>query len=52
MPIEIKELHIRINVDGSRGDTPSRMSAQDDKQQLIAECVERIMELITDKKER
>ena len=52
MPIEIRELHIRINVDESKGHTASGMRTQTNKQQLIGECVERVMELMTSKKER
>lgn len=62
MPIEIKELHIRINVtppdsQGGSGDsTPSsgragRISGNQ-KQEIIAECVEQVMKILENKKER
>ncbi|MDD4631005.1 MAG: DUF5908 family protein [Proteiniphilum sp.] len=53
MPIEIKELHIRINVDES---TPAAGVAgettQNEKDQIIAACVEQVMEILAKKEER
>ena len=51
MPIEVKELHIRINVDEQQSRT-SRGQEGLDRQQLIATCVERVMDIIADKTER
>ncbi|KAF0195080.1 MAG: hypothetical protein FD166_3137 [Bacteroidetes bacterium] len=62
MPIEIKELHIRVNVTppasgqtppapgGSPGQ-PERLTGRQ-RQELIAECVEQVMKILENKKER
>ncbi|WKL47582.1 DUF5908 family protein [Flavobacterium pectinovorum] len=52
MPIEIKELHIKINV--SEGSKPnSAASAPKSKgEDPVAECVEQVMKIIERKKER
>ena len=56
MPIEIQELNIRVNVNqpAPQGDMSS--SAQpmqsDDKDALVASCVEEVLKIIHDKKER
>ncbi|MCF6350631.1 MAG: DUF5908 family protein [Flavobacteriaceae bacterium] len=58
MPIEIKELHIKINVD--EGSSPKEASsssknktnAQKDKTTLIATCVEAVLEILEQQKER
>ena len=59
MPIEIKELNIRINVNqnqAEQGDTSSKDGAQSqpmpEKDELIAECIEQVMELLKNKHER
>lgn len=51
--IEIKELHIKINVDSNKsaGTNNSKKSGSD-KEVIIAECVEQVMEIINDKSER
>ncbi|GAB1402890.1 hypothetical protein MASR1M74_00680 [Lentimicrobium sp.] len=62
MPIEIKELHIRVNVTPSQssnggGSTAAlqgvggRISAKV-KQEIIAECIEQVMKILENKKER
>ncbi len=58
MPIEIRELNIRVSVSqnqqeqdsGSAGGTMAR--GVPDKDELISECVEQIMELLKMKNER
>ena len=52
MPIEIKELHIKINVnEGSKPNATER--AQKSKEtHAVAECVEQFMKIIESKKER
>ena len=60
MPIEIKELHIRVTVNGAEGG--ANKSTQDqkqgggggsaDKEAIIAECVEQVLQILQDKKER
>ena len=61
MPIEIKELHIKVTVEPSKegksspaqaqgGDKPA--AAQVDKEALIAECVEQVLQILHNKRER
>jgi hypothetical protein len=62
MPIEIKELHIHVVVDASPGQTPiakqgSGKNARDgdrndDKDAIIAECVEQVLQILQNKQER
>ncbi len=58
MPIEIRELNIRVSVNrnqpeqGSENDSGNRGSAMPDKDELISECVEQVMELLKIKNER
>jgi hypothetical protein len=59
MPIEIKELNIRINVNQGQQEqnTPAQEGSSNaqtppDKQELMAECVEQVMELLKNKQER
>lgn len=55
MPIEIKELHIRISVNADDRHAPAGGAATTDAsahQALVAECVEHVMRLVRDQKER
>lgn len=52
MPIEIKELHIKINVDDKQQSGTSGQMKQKDKDRLVAECVEQVMEILSKKEER
>ena len=55
MPIEIKELHIKINVDeGAKNDnsTENGQSSLESKEKIIAECVEAVMEILRERNER
>ena len=52
MPIEIKELHIRINVDESSQAAGSELSKKEEQDKLIAACVEHVMELLAKNRER
>ncbi|GAB4107764.1 hypothetical protein GCM10028791_02110 [Echinicola sediminis] len=52
MPIEIKELHIKITVDEGKTSSPTGAAKGMDKQQIISECVEQVMEILEAKKER
>ncbi|WP_347841217.1 DUF5908 family protein [uncultured Draconibacterium sp.] len=53
MPIEIKELHIKINV-GEKANQPPLPNEGDESntQQIIEACVEQVMEIIARKEER
>ncbi len=52
MPIEIKELHIKINVDDKQQAGGSGKMAQKEKDRLVAACVEQVMEILSKKEER
>lgn len=57
MPVEIKELHIRVNVsEGARQGTGASAAPSDeghvDKDALVAECVEQVMQILHARKER
>ncbi len=58
MPIEIKELHINVSVSSEGPKKPAEMekaaaeAAGDDKNALIAECVDQVLRIIRDKVER
>ena len=49
MPIEIKELHIKINVNENSNSGAKPAAAEKDN---VAECVEQVMKIIERKKER
>ncbi|WP_298547887.1 DUF5908 family protein [uncultured Aquimarina sp.] len=52
--IEIKELHIKINVDNEKSKSSGNASKKPEanKDVIIAECVEQVMEIIAKQKER
>lgn len=56
MPIEINELHIKINVEDTSDKKimgkPSNTVTKKVQQQLLSTCIEEIMQLLEDKKER
>lgn len=61
MPVEIRELHIRVTVQSDAGKQQSAQKSQQgagvpsggaDKDVLIAECVEQVLEILQSKKER
>lgn len=60
MPIEIRELHIRVAVtaptDGSApAGAPTRAAGTDDatlRETLVADCVERVLQVLHDREER
>ncbi len=55
MPVEIKELHIRVAVDAKPGhQTPDAKTAsgEADKDSIVAACVEQVLQIIQSKKER
>ena len=51
MPIEIKELHIKINVNEGAKSSPQKAAKKNDTA-LLAECVEQVMRNKKRKKER
>jgi hypothetical protein len=60
MPLEIKELHIKVTVNQpSQGQQPASGAlaseggkADDEKEAIISQCVDEILEIINNKKER
>lgn len=61
MPIEIRELHIRVSVSpavdvgpaGAPGTAPGgRGDAREAREALVADCVERVLEILRDSRER
>jgi hypothetical protein len=58
MPIEIRELHIRVSVGSEDGKQASGSQASAagagnvDKNAVVAECVEQVMQILQSKKER
>lgn len=58
MPIEIKELHIRVSVStpaaGNPGGAPGPDPGAegDARQALVADCVEQVLEVLRDQRER
>jgi uncharacterized membrane-anchored protein len=58
MPIEIKELHIKVTVNATEGASPNQQTVtQDsksdvDRQNIISECVEQVLEILQNKSER
>lgn len=61
MPIEIKELHIRVAVNVPQGGVPAKekkgasggsSGAVVDKDAIVAECVEQVMQILQSKSER
>lgn len=58
MPIEIRELHIRVSVNAPAGSRPAGApgaapGAQDEAHEaLVAECVEQVLEILREGRER
>jgi len=54
MPIFIDEVVISVDVDGgaAAGARPAAGAGSEDKQALVAECVERVLEILAQKQER
>ena len=55
MPIEIRELVIRAEIEtsqGSGGQSEETSGSTSDRAQLVRDCVEQVMELLRQKEER
>lgn len=59
MPIEIKELHIRVAVTPPAGGAPAGApgpsatpGGDEARRELVAECVEQVLQVLRDRKER
>ncbi|GAB3027943.1 DUF5908 family protein [Spirosoma pulveris] len=60
MPIEIRELHIRVTVNAPAAEggasspsaPPAGGGGSADKEALVAECVEQVLQILREKQER
>lgn len=52
MPIEIKELHVKINVDNNIDKKEAPTNIKNNKELIVAECVEQVMQIMSNLKER
>ncbi|WP_456314708.1 DUF5908 family protein [Pseudomonas shirazensis] len=52
MPIEIKELHIKINVNEGSKPSAATSTQKSKDEDVVAECVAQVMKIIERKKER
>lgn len=52
MPVEIKELHIKINVDENPRTEHSGKLKQKEKEQIVAACIEQVMNILSKNEER
>lgn len=52
MPILINELHVKINVDNDSKTTGRPTLKKDNREQIVAECVEQVMQILSNLKER
>jgi hypothetical protein len=51
MPIVVDEVVISVEVGNAAGGGASPPPPQDDRQALVAECVERVLEILREQKE-
>lgn len=52
MPIEIQELHIRINVEEPQAGEERPENGREERERLVTEVVEKVMEVLSTKEER
>ncbi|WP_148212913.1 DUF5908 family protein [Citrifermentans bemidjiense] len=52
MPIEIKELHIKVAVNSAPHPGGGRASEGESRDALVAECVEQVLQILQNKAER
>ena len=54
MPIEIRELIIKTEVEGHEGhaNTSTSQKKDNDKDKIVAECVEQVLDILKQKNER
>ena len=59
MPLEIRELHIKVNVNESPGGSGSTQPPEagapgkgDDKEQMLRDCIDEVMQVLQNTKER
>ena len=61
MPIEIKELHIKVAVSPPKSEQPAAAEPdpsssccddKNDRQQIVSDCVEQVLQILKEKSER
>jgi hypothetical protein len=58
MPLEIRELQIKVTVDQPQGqnaqpqNVPQGSKDENDKEAIINQCIDQVMEILNNKKER
>ena len=52
MPIEIRELHIKVTVEEPAADERQRILSAADRDNLISDCVDQVLEILNNKTER
>jgi len=52
MPVEIRELVIKAYVEDAQGESGSTSGNMSDKEEIIADCMEQISELLKEQLER
>ena len=52
MPVEIRELLIKAYVEDAQGENNASSGEMTDKEEIIADCMEQISELLKDLQER
>jgi hypothetical protein len=58
MPLEIRELQIKVTVDQPQGqnaqpqERPQSSTDKNDKEAIINQCIDQVMEILNNKKER
>ena len=52
MPIEIKELHIKVSLTASPPRPVAGAGGGDAKEAIVAECVEQVLQILQNKAER
>jgi len=52
MPIEIRELHIKVTVDESATNNQNTSGPVTDRDNIVSECVDQVLEILNNKKER
>lgn len=54
MPIHVREVHVKVTVNNSPGNTTGDSSSGEDNQKeaIVAESVEKVLQILKDKNER
>ena len=58
MPLEIRELHIRVTVNQPQqtsqqpNATPDKTVPEEEKEAIVSQCIDQVMDILNHKKER